>query len=118
MQFYVYKVNENLYFCLIKNIILFMSKGWTEERRKQQAERCRRNKPWEKSTGPKTSAGKQRSKRNAIKHGRRSLAWKQIRLLCKVNSDFLWLARHLILAENAELCKTIELIKKRRESAR
>jgi hypothetical protein len=44
-----------------------MSKGWTEERRQKQAEMIRRWKPWEKSTGPKTSAGKERCRMNACK---------------------------------------------------
>jgi len=42
---------------------------WTEERRKAQAERCRRNKPWKNATGPKTKAGKARASMNAYKHG-------------------------------------------------
>lgn len=46
-----------------------MSKGWTEERRRAQAERCRANKPWEQSTGPKTATGKARVSMNAYKYG-------------------------------------------------
>jgi hypothetical protein len=46
-----------------------MSKGWTDERRKRQAERIRAQKPWEKSTGPRSEAGKARSSLNAYKHG-------------------------------------------------
>ncbi len=46
-----------------------MAKGWTEERRKAQAERCRKNAPWKKATGPKTAAGKAKSSVNAYKHG-------------------------------------------------
>ena len=47
-----------------------MSKGWTEERRKAQAERCRKNKPWENATGPKTMEGKARASMNAFKTGK------------------------------------------------
>jgi hypothetical protein len=32
-----------------------------------------RNKPWLRSTGPKTAAGKARSRQNATKHGERSV---------------------------------------------
>jgi len=34
---------------------------WTKESRAKQAAIIRQNKPWEKSTGPKTAAGKNRS---------------------------------------------------------
>lgn len=39
--------------------------AWTEERRARQAEIIRQNKPWEKSTGPRTEEGKAISSRNA-----------------------------------------------------
>jgi hypothetical protein len=45
-----------------------MSNGWTEERRKKQAEAIRKWKPWEKSTGPRTEAGKNISRLNACRH--------------------------------------------------
>jgi hypothetical protein len=48
--------------------------GWTPERRAAQAALIRRWQPWRSSTGPKTEAGKARCARNALKHGRRSLA--------------------------------------------
>ena len=51
-----------------------MTHGWTPERRKKQAESIRKWKPWEKSTGPKTEAGKKASSQNAYKHGLRSSA--------------------------------------------
>ena len=41
--------------------------AWTEERRRQQAEAIKRWKPWEKSTGPKTEAGKACASMNAQK---------------------------------------------------
>lgn len=40
---------------------------WTPERRARQAELIRQWQPWEKSTGPKTEAGKAASRRNACK---------------------------------------------------
>ena len=42
-----------------------MTKGWTEERRRKQAEAIKKWKPWEKSTGPRTEAGKARTRLNA-----------------------------------------------------
>ena len=46
--------------------------GWTDERRRKQAERCRQSKPWQHATGPKTMEGKQTVSQNAMKHGFRS----------------------------------------------
>jgi hypothetical protein len=39
--------------------------AWTPERRAKQAAVIRRTRPWEKSTGPRTEAGKAASSRNA-----------------------------------------------------
>jgi hypothetical protein len=39
--------------------------GWTAERRKRQVAAILRWKPWERSTGPKTTEGKARTVRNA-----------------------------------------------------
>jgi hypothetical protein len=46
--------------------------GWTPERRAEAAERIRTIRPWEFSTGPKTTEGKAVSRWNALKHGRRA----------------------------------------------
>ena len=46
-----------------------INNGWSEKRRKKQAATARKNKPWQKSTGPKTAAGKDAIKTNAMKHG-------------------------------------------------
>ena len=50
-----------------------MAKGWTPERRARQAELIRKWRPWEKSTGPRTEAGKAVVARNAYKGGTREL---------------------------------------------
>lgn len=46
-----------------------MANGWTAERKARQSELIRNWKPWERSTGPKTSGGKMRSSQNALLHG-------------------------------------------------
>ena len=46
---------------------------WTTEERKKQSMLIQRWKPWNKSRGPKTTDGKERSKMNARKHGMRSI---------------------------------------------
>ena len=43
--------------------------GWTPERRKKQSEMIRSWRPWERSSGPKTEAGKEIVSMNAEKHG-------------------------------------------------
>jgi hypothetical protein len=42
---------------------------WTPEERARQAELIRTWRPWEKSTGPQSEAGKMRSSQNALVHG-------------------------------------------------
>lgn len=51
------------------------TRGWPPERRRAQAARIRRQKPWLKATGPRTAVGKARVAQNALKHGRRSAAF-------------------------------------------
>ena len=45
------------------------SKSWTPERRAAQSARMKEQKPWLKTTGPKTEAGKAAVRLNALKHG-------------------------------------------------
>lgn len=45
------------------------TKGWPPERRAAQRLRIRAQKPWLKSTGPRSVAGKATSARNATRHG-------------------------------------------------
>ena len=58
--------------------------GWTEERRKRQAELIRQWQPWTKSTGAKSAAGKAIVSQNAYKGG----YWKKERELIKtINAE-------------------------------
>jgi hypothetical protein len=43
--------------------------GWTPERRKQQARAIHQWKPWERSTGPSSNAGKAKSALNRFAGG-------------------------------------------------
>lgn len=51
---------------------------WTEKHRKRQACIARRDHPWTRSTGPRTRAGKERSKHNALKHGYHSKIYRDL----------------------------------------
>jgi hypothetical protein len=46
--------------------------GWPPEKRARVAAKTRADKPWLHATGPRTDAGKQAVKDNALKHGYRS----------------------------------------------
>lgn len=48
-----------------------MRSGWTPERRRRQALAIQRWRPWERSTGPRTSEGKAKVALNAWKGGER-----------------------------------------------
>jgi hypothetical protein len=48
-----------------------MAGNWTPERRARQAELIRNWRPWDRSTGPKTAEGKERSKNNRYRGAER-----------------------------------------------
>ena len=48
-------------------------RGWTPERRLKQSLKIRQWRPWDDSTGPRTSEGKAASSRNAYRGGVRSM---------------------------------------------
>ena len=60
-----------------------MANGWTPERRAQQAKLIQQWRPWEKSTGPRTQAGKEKISQNAYKGG----TWMLLRDLAKALWD-------------------------------
>ncbi|ARU05558.1 hypothetical protein CCO03_13480 [Comamonas serinivorans] len=47
------------------------ARRWSDEQRRQQAQRIRETQPWRQSTGPRSVEGKQRSALNAFKGGLR-----------------------------------------------
>lgn len=69
-----------------------MANGWTEERRRKQAELIKRWRPWEQSTGPISPEGKRRVSRNAWTGGHRA----QLRELSKMVNAECYRARKLI----------------------
>jgi hypothetical protein len=71
-----------------------VTRGWPPSRRKAQAERIRAQKPWLRSTGPRTIAGKQRMRLNALKHNMRSAA--MLRLRRALQEQRLWIKSSVI----------------------
>jgi hypothetical protein len=63
--------------------------GWTAERRVRQAQNIRRWQPWTRSTGPRTTAGKARTRYNGCKHNMRSQAVQRLRMALKQQRIFL-----------------------------
>ena len=73
---------------------------WTPEQRAAAAERARKSKPWLRSTGPKTAAGKARCARNALKHGYYSAASRAKRAFHRAHRAFQGHALALIRLQN------------------
>lgn len=69
---------------------------WTDEQKQKQAERIRNQKPWLKSTGPKTIAGKRASAQNAIRHGYYSNDFKMMRLYLKTQKTYIATLRFML----------------------
>ena len=56
-----------------------MPREWSDEQRRQQAERIRQWQPWRSSTGPRTRAGKRKVAKNRIrKAGPRAQLWAKL----------------------------------------
>lgn len=58
-------------------------RAWPPKRRAAQAARIKTQKPWEKSTGPKSPEGRAACKNNAYKRGFRSRDMKELRALLR-----------------------------------
>ena len=69
-----------------------MATTWTPERRARQAELIRQWRPWAKSTGPRSSDGKERVSRNAWTGGHRA----QLRELTKMVNAEVRASRELV----------------------
>lgn len=63
--------------------------SWTPERRQAARERALKNKPWQKSTGPRTKEGKRISAGNAFRHGYRSGIFLEIETYLKDQREFM-----------------------------
>lgn len=70
---------------------------WTIESRARQASLAKINRPWRHATGPKTVAGKNRSRQNARKHGLYSASFLNLRKL---------LYRHRLFLRDALLARS------------
>ncbi|MCF8496124.1 MAG: hypothetical protein K9G62_05580 [Alphaproteobacteria bacterium] len=65
-----------------------ITKGWPKSRRRGQAARCRRARPWTKSTGPRTDQGKAAVAGNAHKHGFRGRDMAELKCLLRKQRRF------------------------------
>ncbi len=71
--------------------------GWSDERRAAHAAAMRRWKPWERSTGPRTAAGKARAARNALKHGLHTKLMRRARRLLRRQAHFVRAVRATLI---------------------
>ena len=71
-----------------------MATTWTPERRARQAELIRQWKPWAKSTGPKSTEGKERVAKNVWRGGHRA----QLRELTKMVNAEVRASRDLVIS--------------------
>lgn len=62
---------------------------WPLKRRLAAAARCRVQKPWLFSTGPKTAAGKAVSRYNAVTHGATAAHWRRLVRALRKQRDFI-----------------------------
>ncbi len=94
-----------------------MANGWTEERRKKQAEAIKSWKPWKKSTGPRIAEGKKQSSVNALKHGRRRRIDDEFRRLFRLNRELRQLTLKIALRDDMKgLRQTIGVLDNERKS--
>ncbi|MGZ8256305.1 MAG: hypothetical protein ACXWTX_00890 [Gallionella sp.] len=79
-----------------------MAKGWTKERREKMAALMMLRKPWQRSTGARSSEGKARASRNALKPPS-----------VRMNDFVRWMIRQLAKAQAGKPSATIEEARRR-----
>ena len=73
-----------------------MGRVWTIEQRQKQGERIRSQKPWLKSTGPRTARGRFASSRNATRHGCYGAEFKMISVYLKMQKNYIDTLRFML----------------------
>ena len=76
-----------------------MPRQWTDAQRLAAAERARKNRPWQHSTGPRTFMGKRRSSKNSYKPGYYSVEHQVLRWYIRLAAQRVKLLREHIRQE-------------------
>lgn len=76
-----------------------MGRVWTIEQRQKQADRIRSQKPWLKSTGPRSARGKLASSRNAMRHGCYGAEFKMICQYLRMQKHYVDTLRFMLKAD-------------------
>ena len=76
-----------------------MPRQWTDAQRLAAAERARKNRPWQHSTGPRTVMGKRRSSKNSYKTGYYSVEHQVLRWYIRLAAQRVKLLREHIRQE-------------------
>lgn len=63
-------------------------RNWTPEERARQAALCRRHRPWAKSTGPRSAAGKAASSLNARKDSLTRRDLREVRAVLRLQKRY------------------------------
>ncbi|MCB1532613.1 MAG: hypothetical protein KDJ35_07075 [Alphaproteobacteria bacterium] len=64
-------------------------RAWTPQRRAKQAANIRKTKPWTKTCGPKTDAGKARARANATTSGMHTREMRLLRRVLRLQKAFI-----------------------------
>lgn len=65
-----------------------MARNWTPEQRQKQSADIHKQRPWDRSTGPRGAAGKKIASQNAYVHGGRSADLNELRRLLRAQKAF------------------------------
>lgn len=66
-----------------------ITRGWPEKRRKEQAQKVKKRKPWKNATGPKTAEGKARCAQNSTRTGLYNREMQEIRAWMRAQRRYL-----------------------------